>query len=261
MRLNTTYGDARIHDQWREVYRSDPRQKRFDDGIYAWLFEKLKPVGRWLDAGCGSGEHTVQLASRSEAVLAVDVSPYAVKLAGQNGESRGLAGRVEFRCCGLEDLGDTGVLDHAHCRGVLMHVPDWRNALANICSPVRPGGYVVLFEGNCDSLEAWLVRMARRLHQPRSRMTRTKDGLEFWSEREGKPFLVRMADREALAREMRSNNVVPVFSRTVALFDLNRFPASVRRLILVFNQLWYRFNLPFGVGFVIVGQKQSGRPS
>jgi SAM-dependent methyltransferase len=257
IRLNTTYGESGIHEDWRGVYRSDPRQHRFDEAIYAWLFEKLRPVGRWLDAGCGSGEHTVRLAGRSEGVLAIDVSPYAVNLAQQNVESCGLAGLVQVRCCGLEDASETGAVDHAHCRGVLMHVPEWRSALANICRAVRPGGYVVLFEGNFHSLEALLVRLVRRVQRRRSRMTRTEDGLEFWSERDGRPFLVRMTDRAILEREMRANDVVPLFSRTTALVDLNRFPARLRSSISVLNQLWYRFNLPFGSGFLIVGRKQS----
>jgi hypothetical protein len=140
-----------------------------------------------------------------------------------------------------------------------MHIPEWRSALANICRAVKPGGYVVLFESNSHSLEAWFVQVVRRVQRRRSRMTRTEDGLEFWSESEGKPFLVRMTDRAVLEREMRANGIAPLFSRTIALVDLNRFPARLRSAISVLNRLWYRFNLPFGSGLVIVGQKQSQR--
>jgi hypothetical protein len=68
-----------------------------------------------------------------------------------------------------------------------------------------------------------------------------------------------MTDRAVLEREMRANGIAPLFSRTIALVDLNRFPARLRSAISVLNRLWYRFNLPFGSGLVIVGQKQSQR--
>lgn len=257
MRLEETYRRPEIHSTWRRVYRSSTRQQRFDDAVYRWIFERLKPAGRWLDAGCGSGDHTLRLAAGAGSVWAVDISPYALEAAQEKVRSRGLDSRVSFERCALEDLGAAGQVDHVHCRGVLMHIPDWRAALARLCAAARKGGYVVIFESNSRCFEALLVRMVRCFQRRRSRMTATADGLEFWSESNGAPFLVRMTNLAALEREMRAHQVEPLVTRTIALFDLNRFPAMLRPWVVILNRLWYRFNLPWGSGVVVIGRKDA----
>ncbi len=81
--------------------------------------------------------------------------------------------------------------------------------------------------------------------------------MEFWSDVDGKPFLVRMANLKKLEQALRDNNVKPLIKRPVELFDPNRFPERMRGLVCRLNMLWFRYNLPFGAGFILVGQKES----
>lgn len=107
-----------------------------------------------------------------------------------------------------------------------MHIPAWREALANVCRLAHSNGYVVVFENNSRSLEATLVRLLRRLLRARSQMVTTDGGLEFRSESDGRHFVFRMAHLDAIEAVMRAENVTPMFRRATYFLDINRFPAG-----------------------------------
>jgi len=230
-----------------------------DELLYDWLFRRLRPEGAWLDAGCGSGERTFMLARRAGAVLGIDLSPAILEVATAKAAAFELGDRVHFECSGLEELSPETIArfrrPNVHCRGVLMHIPDWRAALENLCRSAETGGYVVVIEGNCRSLEAAIVKLVRLVAKPRSRMEATEGGLEFHSELDGNHFVVRMANLDAIESVMRAEGVEPVLRRATSLFDINRFPASLRPLITRLNRLWLRGNLPFGASAIVVGKK------
>ena len=256
MPLRETYSQAGIHQRWTSAYRRNPAQLAFDNEIYDYLFRTLKPAGTWVDAGCGSGERTVQLARRCSAVIAVDISPDIQTAAKALAESEGLGGKIEFRCSPLEQLADIQA-GNVHCRGVLMHIPDWRTCLENLCRIVVPGGYLVLSEGNCRSLEALAARLGHRLKKRASKIADTEGGLEFWSEIDGNPFLVRMADLDRVTREAMSQGFEPVLRRPVQFMDLYRFPEWLRRAVIWINRIWFRLGLPFGSGVMLVARKKT----
>ena len=198
VQLHATYGSSEIHDEWRHVYRSNPRQFAFDEAIYDWLFDRIKPTGVWLDAGCGSGDHSIRLARRAANVVSVDISPVILEVAKEAAKSQGVDSRIRFECHALEDLPRDLQVNNVHCRGVLMHIPDWRSSLENLCRCLKPGGNLVIFETNARSLEGWIVKAVRRFQKRKSRMEETPGGLEFWSEVRGEPFLVRLANLDLL---------------------------------------------------------------
>jgi 2-polyprenyl-3-methyl-5-hydroxy-6-metoxy-1,4-benzoquinol methylase len=254
--LRTTYADSNVHhDRWRDVYRRNPSQRRFDDEIYRWLSQQIQPRGSWLDAGCGSGEHSIRLARLFADVLAVDLSPKVLKAAAEEAERQGLSDRIRYQCHALEELPPGLESTNVHCRGVIMHIPAWREALRNISRCVKPGGYLILCENDRRSVEAWLVMGLRRILRRRSRVEVTEGGLEFWSEPQGKPFVVRMANLDALESTIRECGIKPLFRRSVALFDLNRFPRPLRAFVVQLNRAWFRLNLPFASGVLIVAQR------
>ena len=257
--LRETYSQAAIHQRWHQEYRQDSWQRAFDDEIYDLLFQVLKPAGAWADVGCGSGERTVQLARRCPAVIGVDISPEILPVAAALAASQGLDRKAEFRCCAVEEL--SGIkAENVHCRGVLMHVPDWRTALDNLCRIVAPGGCLVLFEGNCRSVEALVVRIAHRLLKRASKLTSSDGGLEFWTESNGVPFVVRMADLNRLERHMASKGFTVVLRRPVQCLDVARFPAALRRAVALLNRAWFRLGLPFGSGTILAARKAGSQP-
>jgi len=88
--------------------------------------------GRILDLGTGTGRAAMALARRGAHVTGVDASKEMLSVARQRANDEGLA--IEF------SEGDAHALafadrsfDAVVCLRLLMHVPDWRAALAEIC--------------------------------------------------------------------------------------------------------------------------------
>lgn len=106
----------------------------------AELVERGLVRGRVLDVGCGTGEHTIHLASLGYDVLGVDLSPEAVERARANAARRGVAARFEvadvLRLAGRYDGRYDTVLDSA-----VFHVFDaagrvrYARALRGLCAP------------------------------------------------------------------------------------------------------------------------------
>lgn len=215
------------------------------------------PAARLL-AGYGLRRTRIRLARLFADVVAVDLSPEMSKSAAEEAELQGLSVRIRFQCDALEDLAPGLETTNVHCRDVLMHIPAWRESLRNISRCVKPGGYLVLCENNQRSVEAWLAMALRRILRPRSRVGATARGLGFWSEPQGKPFVVRMANLDAVESTMRECGIKPLFRRPLALFDINRFPRPLRPFIVRLNRAWFRLNLPVASGVLMVGQRELG---
>jgi len=262
MLLENTYRDPEIHNNWRRVYHANKAQSRFDDSVYDWLFVTLQPRGRWLDAGCGPGEHSVRIARSTGAdVLAIDISPVALKLASETVQPQTVDRKINLERYALEELPPSLRVDNVHSRGVLMHIPKWRSALDSLCCCIRNGGYLVLFENNHLSIEMLLVRAIRCFQHRRSKMIHADGGVEFWSEENGKPFVVRAASIDVLVTAMKSQGIELVLRRSASLFDINRVPSSMRSAVVALNRIWFRWNLPFGSGVILVGRRSTSAPN
>ncbi len=64
--------------------------------------------GRVLDAGCGTGEHTLMCASRGMDATGIDLAPAALRTAEEKARARGLPARfLQHDALRLADLGET----------------------------------------------------------------------------------------------------------------------------------------------------------
>ena len=108
---------------------------------------------RVLEAGCGVGAQTVELARRSPGaeITAVDISADSLAAAERRVHEAGLAG-VCFRQADLLDLpfADES-FDHVILCFVLEHLPYPDLALRHLARVVRPGGSVTAIEGDHGS--------------------------------------------------------------------------------------------------------------
>ena len=94
--------------RWDQTYRSS--RPPWDIGRPQPAFVRLADAGQLvapvLDCGCGTGEHTLMLASRGIEALGVDFAPAAIGAARHKAQEREL--RVDFQVADALDLGRLG---------------------------------------------------------------------------------------------------------------------------------------------------------
>jgi SAM-dependent methyltransferase len=109
-----------------------------------------------LDMGCGTGFVARQLGQRKHfhgRVLGVDLSPHLVEAATRLSREEGLSEKVRFsvgdtRSIDLPDASFDAVLPHT----LVSHVYDAAAVIREAARVVRPGGVVVVFDGDYGSL-------------------------------------------------------------------------------------------------------------
>ncbi|ACU36745.1 class I SAM-dependent methyltransferase [Actinosynnema pretiosum subsp. pretiosum] len=119
-----------------------------DHPVWGWVTDAgVRPGGRALDAGCGSGRRCRELADHYDEVLGVDLSAPLVELA----RARRPHPRVRYEVADLADVdGGAEGFDLVFSSTTLHHVPDLDDALRKLKSLVRPGGCAVLVDNVAD---------------------------------------------------------------------------------------------------------------
>ncbi len=105
----------------------------------------LKAGMRCLDAGCGIGAITLELARRvgpAGQAVGIDLDHGYLELARQEASRQNLP--AVFRAEGVTDLREEAAYDLVFSRFLLTHLPDPAQALAGLVRAVRPGGVVVI---------------------------------------------------------------------------------------------------------------------
>ena len=123
-----TYFDRTAADTWSRLTSDAPvgriraTVRAGRDGMRSklldWLPQDLRGA-RVLDAGCGAGQLAIELARRGASVLAVDLSPTLVGLAGERTPAD-LPGRIDFRVGDMLDPA-YGEFDHVVAMDSLVH--------------------------------------------------------------------------------------------------------------------------------------------
>jgi ubiquinone/menaquinone biosynthesis C-methylase UbiE len=265
--LKETYARDDLHGDWVSVYRSNPIQDRFNDKMMDRIIQYLNPPPNalFLDAGCGTAYHSIGIAKRGYRCVGIDLSEKILKKAYKNVLDWGLNEKVSLVCQGLEDLSfDSETFDVVYCRGVLMHIPKWEIALYQLCRVLKPGGRIFIMEGNHRSLEASIVLLIRRIRRSKSTLAKSEAGLEFWSQQNRRPFVVRVANANYLINQLEKNQVRVVRRIATEFWDINRFPSGIiRNNIIRFNRLWFCLHLPsfLSAGVGVMGEKISAKVS
>jgi len=101
------------------------------------------PVGRALDAACGTGRHTAWLAAAGHATTGIDASEAMLEVARER------APGADLNVGDLTDLPvEDGAFDFAICALALTHLQDPTAAISEIARAVRPGGRIVLTDAH-----------------------------------------------------------------------------------------------------------------
>jgi len=263
VRLDKTYAKSQIHDQWEAVYRGNALLDKLNDLIMDRIMGCVRPPrgGKVLDAGCGIGDHTARIARRGYECVGIDISPSILQRADEKIRALGLSSRVRFVCQALEDLSLAGdVFDVVHCRGVLMHIPDWKAALKSLCGALKPGGHIVILENNVKAPYSRAYLLVRRLLRGSvaSRLIEAEGGSELWTDENGTPFVVRIANIEALNDALRDFKVQPVQRFATSLVAVEQLPAGwLRDAAILVNTAACGLRVPAAIckGNAIIGRK------
>ena len=118
----------------------------------------VQPDETLLDAGCGSGRVTEELANRAGRVIAVDASEQMVEKAREK-----LGDRVDVRVADLAELELDEQVDAVFSNAVFHWIPDHDRLFARLHDAVKPGGRLVAQcggKGNVASCVRALVQVA-----------------------------------------------------------------------------------------------------
>jgi 2-polyprenyl-3-methyl-5-hydroxy-6-metoxy-1,4-benzoquinol methylase len=96
-----------------------------------------------LNAGCGSGELSLQFAAAGHRVLGIDPSPDYVRLARLNAERVGVA-RCAFRVSSIEEFHSDELFDCVVATDVLEHIQDDNTAFEKMVRLVKREGLVFI---------------------------------------------------------------------------------------------------------------------
>ncbi len=118
-----------------------------------FLLPYLRPGLRLLDFGCGPGAISVGLAKAVAPgeMHGVDMAEPQIEMARSLAASQSQDNAI-FHVGDVTDLKfEDGFFDVAHCRNVLMHVPDTAAVLSEVKRVLKPGGLIACREMICES--------------------------------------------------------------------------------------------------------------
>jgi SAM-dependent methyltransferase len=236
-----------VHEHWRRGFRG-PENEPFYEMAFDFIADEIGPApeGQWLvDAGCGSGTKSWHLLKRGYRVLGLDFSTAILDEARAAATRAGLASQLEFRRADLTQLDLPSKSVHGVvCWGVLMHIPAVESAVAELARVLKPGGILVVSEGNMRSLQAVTIRWLRRLlGRGTGKGLRAPAGLERWEETSSGRVMTRQADIPWLIREFERHGLVLVKRRSGQFSEIfTLLPWKPARLLVhAFNSVWFRF--------------------
>lgn len=155
------YADARMAESFEGKRFGGPVGRLIAEQQERVIVAFLDPIAgqAMLDVGTGTGRGAIALAARGARVTGVDASAEMLAVARRRATEAGI--EVAF------EQGDVHALpypdrsfDAVICLRVLMHTPDWRRALGELCRAAR---HRVLFDYPALMSAAALQSAARRL--------------------------------------------------------------------------------------------------
>ena len=243
--VKKTLQDMEVHNSWTSGYRT-PENEWFYNLAFDYLAGTYGSPGTEavLDAGCGSSTKSIHLARRGYSVVAVDVSEKILECACRAVAESGLQNRVTHQWTDLTAMPfDDGAFGRVLCWGVSMHVPDVEKAIAELTRVTRPGGTIILSEGNMRSLQAVSESWLKSLLGRHTRMRRTTAGKECWEETSAGSLVTRQTDMRWLIRVLEAHGAELVSRRAgqfTEIFTLIKWRPA-RMLVHAFNNFWFRW--------------------
>jgi ubiquinone/menaquinone biosynthesis C-methylase UbiE len=140
---------------------------------YLMLYEAAANAGlnsqsKILDAGCGTGNHSCELAQRFGChVVGIEPVESNLEFCHARAKHEGLTGQVEFYLGQIESLQFAeNSFDFIWCRDMLVHVAELEKAMLECARVLKPGGSVIAYTTVATDLME--PKEAARLYGPLS---------------------------------------------------------------------------------------------
>ena len=155
------YADPAMAESFDGLRFSGPIGRLLAESQERVIASFLEPVAgtRVLDVGTGTARAAIALASRGATVTGIDASGPMLAVARRRARAAGVT--VQFATGDAHRLAfDARSFDSVVCLRVLMHTPDWRQSLGELC---RVAGRHVVFDYPSLVSAAAVQSAARRL--------------------------------------------------------------------------------------------------
>ena len=168
-------------DEWTRFDQSQlsdqDRHSLFDSYFSIFPWDELPPDPVGFDAGCGTGRWAVLVAPRVKQLHCIEPSA-AMAVAKSNLAQNA---NVTFHKTGIEDPGIApATMDFGYSLGVLHHIPDTRQAMADCVKLLKPGGvFLVYLYYRFDNKPAWFRSLWRLSDMVRVVISQLPYGLRY----------------------------------------------------------------------------------
>jgi len=151
----------------------------FDDYFAIFPWQDLGSDARGVDIGCGTGRWAQFVAPRVGALLCIDASPDAARVARRR---LATSPNVLVSAGTAESLPVAGgSLDFGYAIGVLHHTPDTRAALAECVRALRPGAPLLVYlYYDLDGRPGWYRALWGLSNAARHRIARLPFRARYW---------------------------------------------------------------------------------
>ena len=250
-------------DSWDEDYYNPTSEYFYDSCITKMLqIMNVKPGEKVLDAGCGPGVHSVRVARAGQRVCAIDISQTMLEEAEKRVRAGGVSSAVEFRREDLTELSfPSNSFQYGFSWGVLIHIRNIEKALTELTRIIVPGGRLSLYMNNADAIDLKIERLARiLLLKPPSVREVLPLGVGSWYMMHGERLWVWHFDIPRLTRHLEIHGMKLVHRSCGEFSEFQRrFTGPFRRILLLFNNIAYRFGFPakLAVGNLLIFEKSS----
>lgn len=247
---NSVYEHAETIESWDDTFYRPVAKAHYDRAVAGLIHAMgVKPGQTVLDAGCGTGVHSIRAASLGCRMRSVDISEAMLAKSRQNAERAGLEHPPEFEQQDLTNLTlETNSVDHAFSWGVVIHIREMEAALAELVRVVKPGGSIGLQVTNTSALDHKLEAAVRLIKPGRKplEVVQSPHGPGYAWEWNGAEIFTWRVKAASLVRVMREQHNANLIYRGISeLTEIqHRLPGFLSGPIHVVNSVAYRLGLP-----------------